>query len=176
VWQGERTPGHLCYEKRQGGRSLQQQQPPGRVAVMNFVGLESQESQARLRRPRNEVRTCQALTNLNQPGYRERGTAVPSTPEASPSFGDKAWRRSVASAGTAGREGARGTAPRYARTPDARLAGRVRRHRRNVQRWQAPRAWRDSCASATVVIVLEKDSGSPGKSQTYYFHRFQYKQ
>jgi hypothetical protein len=119
--------------------------------------------------------TCQALTDLNQPGYRERDPAVPPIPSAFPSSGDRAWPGSAASAGTVGRAAACGTAPRDARTSDARWAGRVHRYLRDVQRCQALRASRYSFAQAPAVIVFEEDSVSPDKSKIHCFHRYQYK-
>src|SRR4030095_6257317 len=111
----------------------------------------------RARRHRNEVRVCQALTDPHQPGYRGRGTAVLPTPAVSPSSGDRAWPGSAASAGTAGPENARSTAPRDARTSDACRADRVHRYLRDVQTCQALRASRYSFAQAPAIILFEED-------------------
>jgi hypothetical protein len=155
-----------CSSSSNGREEHQQQQPPWRVGVSS-----PGEGPTHPRSPC----TDQRLTGPHQPGYRERGTAVPPTPSAFPSSGDGSEHRHVASVGTAGREAAREIVPRNASPSPTRWARRVRRHLHGVLRWQAPRAWQYSCAQALVVIVAEEDSVSPDKSKTHYIHQFKYK-
>src|SRR5262245_57611794 len=105
----------------------------GRATVMTTVEMAVSSPGAYPARPWRPC-TGQRLTDPHQPGYREKETAVPPTPAASPSAGDYAGHKGAASEGIAGRKAARETVPRDASPSQARWPGRVRRHLHDVQR------------------------------------------